>query len=415
MTNRRRNTGKQQQETTSKYFLRGPGEETKIHGNSATAQKTYSMAAKPSCTPTPQGCTPFDSHNTTPDVADGGAKNSNANEPEVCDQPGAVGPTVTQGTGTASEQRSESSGIQGADTERSHTTSEDCMKNTSTFCVNNVTGTLEKENNDATMCTGDKALEKMEHRIMVALTKLGEKVDNIKKDTEEIRREFELKLHTLETKLDANIEKVNSMETSLNFAYELIEDQKKASAQTANGIRTCQTQTQECQEALANHNKEFMSFKQQMLEQLNDLERRTRSYNIRIVGVPEETVHGQRDHRATVADLIVKNRLVSSPVDQVIKAMEIAHPLGKAVRGKYNLIAKFYARPYRNTIVRAAKQHGRDNWTGCEKITEDLTRIDRDRKTRAFPQMEKAYQEGKKVRFQNGKLVIDGTVVNIEN
>lgn len=77
-------------------------------------------------------------------------------------------------------------------------------------------------------------MENMESRIMDMLKKLDTKVDNIKKDTEEIRREFDLKLQKVESKVDSNIEKVATWETSLNYAHTTIEKQKDSIDQMEN-------------------------------------------------------------------------------------------------------------------------------------------------------------------------------------
>ena len=78
-----------------------------------------------------------------------------------------------------------------------------------------------------------------------------------------------------------------------------------------------------------------------------------------------------------------------------------------------NIIAKFYSRPYREAVVRRAK--AKKEFKDVVKITEDLTKADMDLKRRAFPQMQKAYEEGKRVRFQKGKLIIEGQEVPIED
>lgn len=41
-------------------------------------------------------------------------------------------------------------------------------------------------------------------------------------------------------------------------------------------------------------------------------------------------------------------------------------------------------------------------------IQEDLTKIDLDLKTKAYPKMKQAHEEGKRAKFQKGKLYING-------
>ncbi len=257
-------------------------------------------------------------------------------------------------------------------------------------------------------------MQAMETRLMAVLNKLDAKVDTISKNTEQIRQEFDQKLQTVDSKVDLNTGKVSELETSLNYAHKTIEEQKDTIAKMQKEVKECKGTVSSALQQVVKQGREKTSLQEDVMEQFNELERRTRNYNIRIRGVPEASVNGRQDHRSTVAEVLVKNKLVNATEEEVIKAMEIAHPLGKPLRGKYNLIAKFYARPYRNAVVKAAKQHTGD-WIGADKVVEDLTKQDRDRKTRAYPQMQMAYGEGKKVRFQNGQLVIDGVVVAIDD
>lgn len=73
--------------------------------------------------------------------------------------------------------------------------------------------------------------------------------------------------------------------------------------------------------------------------------------------------------------------------------MEIAHPLGKPINGKYNVIARFYARPYRNAVVRATKQLG-NKLIGVDKIAEDLTKLDADKKTEGISTNARCFSKG---------------------
>lgn len=199
----------------------------------------------------------------------------------------------------------------------------------------------------------------------------------------------------------------------MNYAHKTIEDQKEKLATQEKALSSMKLRLDSAQAFSTRLHNELRGLKDEMEEEFNDLERRTRSYNIRVRGVPAEKVDGRSDHRTTVAEILVQNKLIQLPEPDTVKLMEIAHPLGKAVNGKYNLIAKFYARPLRNVVVKAAKQH-RGQMQGAEKVTEDLTKRDRDRKTRAFPQMQRAYENGQRVKFHKGKLVIDGTITEID-
>lgn len=70
------------------------------------------------------------------------------------------------------------------------------------------------------------------------------------------------------------------------------------------------------------------------------------------------------------------------------------------------MIARLYSRPFRNGVVAKAKK--KDFVAGAVRVVEDLTKIDHDRKQRAFPLMQEAYKDGKKAMFRRGKLYVDG-------
>lgn len=143
-----------------------------------------------------------------------------------------------------------------------------------------------------------------------------------------------------------------------------------------------------------------------MLSKVN--ERRSREYSIRVKGVPAGMVEQSNgDYRGLVAAILVENNLVdTADIEEIRTEMEIAHPLGPPRMEKQNIIARFYARPVRNQVVRAAK--GKRDLKGADRIQEDLTKIDLNLKTKAYPKMQEAFQQGKRVKFQKGKLYIDG-------
>lgn len=250
---------------------------------------------------------------------------------------------------------------------------------------------------------------------MAVLSKLESKVDTINKTTENMRQEFESKLTELSNDLRGNSEKVAALETSVNYAHKTIEEQKVKITSLETNTTRLKERVDETQRYSRELKKELVELKETMEEKFNEVERRDRDHSILVRGIPAAKVDGQTDHRILVAAIIVENNLVGDATEEQTRpAMEIAHPLGKPINGKYNLIARFHSRPYRNTVVRATKQLG-ERLKGAEKITEDFTKLDADRKRRAYPQMQAAFRDGHKVKFCKGKLVVNGQQVEIEN
>ncbi len=266
-----------------------------------------------------------------------------------------------------------------------------------------------------TPASGDSELRNVESRLMAVLSKLSDKVDNINTTTEAMRRDFDTRLREMGAGLKDNAEKVAAVEQSISFAHDSLGEQKDKIDTLEKDVTKMDLKLWAAEGNNRELRKELDEVKNQMAEKFNDTERRSREYSIRVRGVPAAQLVGTTDHRKPVAAILVKNKLVRTATEEdVIRAMEIAHPLGKPVDGKCNIIARFYARPFRNAVVRAAKNRD-DPLEGADRVTEDLTKLDMDRKRRAFPQMQAAYDAGEKVKFQKGQLIINGKTVAIKD
>lgn len=149
--------------------------------------------------------------------------------------------------------------------------------------------------------------------------------------------------------------------------------------------------------------------KEQTSVHMNNIERRSRDYNIRIRNM---AIQENENFVKQVASLIAHHGLApeGSTVEDIAKQIETAHPLQR----KGYMIARFYSRPYRNGVVQLAKQK-LNKTTGKDgvKVVEDLTRLDFAQKMKAMPLMQKAFEEGKKATFRRGNLVVDGKIVDI--
>ena len=75
------------------------------------------------------------------------------------------------------------------------------------------------------------------------------------------------------------------------------------------------------------------------------------------------------------------------------------------------IIANLYSRPLRNKLLKDAREI--NNSRSAIYFAEDMTKADHQAKLQAKLQMRKAFQEGKKIMFRRGKLIIDSRVVPI--
>ncbi len=209
----------------------------------------------------------------------------------------------------------------------------------------------------------------------------------------------------LNSKFDEVLGKIAGMEKSLDFAHNELTDVKEKNHTIEADNKRLKSELEKCQ-------RDTERLEITMKERLNEIERRSREYNIRIHGLLDNK--GEKDHRKLVAKTLVENKLLPEgrTVEHAMGLIEIAHPL--QIKGQY--IAKLYSRPCKNSIIREAKTKlNRESGKEGLKVFEDFTKMDYDRKQRASPQMRAAFEAGKKVRFQRGRLIIDGKNVAIED
>ena len=146
-----------------------------------------------------------------------------------------------------------------------------------------------------------------------------------------------------------------------------------------------------------------------LLNQVENLERRSREYNVRN---KSKDKFSKADNYIEVAAGIMLEKEVAPPgmtKKQLVNELEVAHPIGKESN---QIIVKFCRRPVRNSVVLRAKKM-LNNQKDKYRIVEDMIKGDYDKKRRAFPLMDKEFKDGKKVRFTKGRLFINGAEVNI--
>ena len=116
-----------------------------------------------------------------------------------------------------------------------------------------------------------------------------------------------------------------------------------------------------------------------------------------------------------VCKIITDNELAGiTSLDEASAAIEHCHRLGPFDKNKTRtIIANLYSRPRRNQILKDSREL--NNQDNDIYITEDLTRGDHRLKMQARAQMKKAHEEGKKVVFRRGKLIINSKTVPIQS
>ena len=141
-------------------------------------------------------------------------------------------------------------------------------------------------------------------------------------------------------------------------------------------------------------------------KKVEHLERYSRDFNIRILGVSEED---GEDCMAIILDYITRLGFEHAEAE-----VENAHRTGKKQGERpRHIIAKLYSRPFKRRLLQAAKSADGKTELNEVKFVEDFTPSDFETRKKALPLMRKAFEEGKRVRFTKGKLFVDGRAVSI--
>ena len=132
-------------------------------------------------------------------------------------------------------------------------------------------------------------------------------------------------------------------------------------------------------------------------------ERHSRSFNVRLLGVPE--TDGE-NCVATVVDLLDRKFQLSGSAPLT----ENAHRIGKAQQDKpMHIIARFYSRVTRSTAMRTTRTNLRDSPL---RFVDDLTKDDLLEKQRVRPLMDELFKTNRRPSFRNGKLYAEGRPVS---
>lgn len=196
-----------------------------------------------------------------------------------------------------------------------------------------------------------------------------------------------------QTKLEARLANLEDRLVKQDKAITELEDATSFNSDEINTIKTT-SKTLESNIAL------LESKSQLIQDDLKRLERYSRKFNLRFIGIPEcETPEVENCGK------VIKDKIRSAlGFDADI---ENAHRTGKPSQGKpRHIVAKFLRRPERFQVLQQKRNMLKDhNIIVCE----DLIPEDLQMRRKLTPYAKEAYAEGKKVRFVNGcNLVIDG-------
>ena len=148
----------------------------------------------------------------------------------------------------------------------------------------------------------------------------------------------------------------------------------------------------------------FQQCNVELKRRVERLERYSRDFNIRVVGVAEQ------DGEDCL--LIIRNYLTLLGFEDDFGEIENAHRTGrKREEHPRNIIVKLHKRPFKRVLLRVAKNQENKKVLNGVRFVEDFNPYDFEIRKKVLPIIKDAFDQGKKVRFTRGKLFIDGKAV----
>lgn len=235
------------------------------------------------------------------------------------------------------------------------------------------------------------------------LTSLGSVISDLKTEFKDFKREikdlkisFDTKVGNLEELLKKNAEDLNKLS-----------EKSDTQAQTI----TCLKAHNVDLEAQLKAMKELQT---SQATELHHAELRSRSFNLRIAGLPELE---QEDTIALAAQYLrEKDLLKGSQITH--ESIEIAHRVGRREPNKTKprpIIIRFFRRSDVNSILADVKDTN-FNKNSKVKIARDRPRREMELRNKAYRQMKEAWERGIPATInRNLQLVINGTITDIED
>lgn len=222
----------------------------------------------------------------------------------------------------------------------------------------------------------DKNAATSNDEILQMLIKMNNTLENLVKGQSTLEEKFS----QIEEKLCSQDSVIKDLENSANFMSNELEDLK-----TKAGKLEADSSTQN-------------DVLKSLQEEIDNLQRYTRGFNLRFIGVKESDGDHKEDCVKVVSDLIRSELKMDVEIEN-------AHRTGSKMPNKpRHIIARFQKRPERFAVLRNRKV-----FQSNKKIlvVEDLIPKDLHSRRALSSHAQKAHKEGKRVRFSKGTLFIN--------
>ena len=212
-------------------------------------------------------------------------------------------------------------------------------------------------------CDDNPDQNNFEDFVRNTLTSLGSKIDQLSTG----QAALEEKMSGPETRVNTNASAIGNITESLEFESDNIKDLTSEIHGLKSNLKTRDTEIEDAKREIS-----------LMQSEINALERYTRGFNIRIMGMTE---HEDEDCVASIQNLLHDSFDITEPV------IENTHRVESTRVGKpRQIIACFHSRATRRYIMTKARERLQNTQY---RIVDDLTAKDLDEKRRLLPLMNK--------------------------
>jgi hypothetical protein len=197
---------------------------------------------------------------------------------------------------------------------------------------------------------------------------------------------------------------INQLRSGMADVKEAVKDIERALNDHDRRLTAVENNILEVRAEMCNKEKEFAGVVREnktLQQEVLVLQRHSRSWNVRVLGVPEPSAGEREDTVALATSVFAKCGITGVPLDT-------AH----RVPGAQGRARPLLIRLARKSDRWVAFSHKKEFYSKGMALHDDLPAADRAEKAKYQDEMNAAYSKGKRPRFAQGKWHIDGKVWN---
>lgn len=199
-------------------------------------------------------------------------------------------------------------------------------------------------------------------------------------------------------------EKINSRADHLEIMIKNNSKEIESICESLNSIHSDVMGLKKENESLKKENMELKKKAAELEQRMNDQERYSRRWCLRLHGVAENSSEKVKERVKEVCRAVVPEE----QKNEVTAAVDIVQRAGEDQRGNPRaIIIRFTSRTVRDLIWKHARQSPFLQTQGL-RFKEDLTAADKEARSRLWPAVDQARKEGKAAYFSGARAFIDG-------